>query len=52
MEKTLNLFRVKIAIWALPITVRAYDAEDAIGLTRLLFDVPSDIDITVITEEV
>lgn len=44
-------FSTKIATWGSPITMRAYDEEDAEELARLLFKVPTDIKI-IATEEI
>ena len=39
-------FSVKIATWANDLIIRAYDENDAVGLARVLFKIPSDIEIT------
>ncbi len=44
-------FSTKIATWGSPITMRAYDKEDAEELARILFKVPSDIEV-IATEEI
>ncbi|KKN34583.1 hypothetical protein LCGC14_0792230 [marine sediment metagenome] len=52
MMEEFKLFSTKIATWASPITIRAYDEHDALGLTRALFKVPTDVEITATEEEV
>ncbi len=42
----LKIFSTKIATWASPITMRAYDAKDAEGLARAIFKVPTDVGVT------
>ncbi len=44
-------FSTKIETWKEPIFMRAYDKEDAEGLARILFKVPTEIKVTA-TEEV
>jgi len=44
--KAIKLFLVKIATWGNPLNIRGYDLIDAIGLTRILFKVPTDIEVT------
>lgn len=39
-------FHVKIATWGSEITVRGYDAHDAEELTRVIFKIPTDVEIT------
>lgn len=46
-----KLFSTKISTWGSPITMRAYDEEDAEELARMLFKVPSDVGI-IATEEI
>lgn len=46
----LILFSTKIDTWKNPIDMRAYDKEDAEELARILFKVPSHVQITA-TEE-
>ncbi len=48
--KEVKRFSVKIATWAEPIIIRAYNEHDALGLTRALFKVPTEVEITA-TEE-
>lgn len=45
--KEIKLFEVKIESWAFPLDIRAYDEEDAEGLTRLLFKVPTNKKVSV-----
>jgi len=52
MEKLIKLFDVKIESWGSTIRIRAYDALDAVEVTRILFNIPSHIKITVIEEVV
>ena len=42
----LKTFSTKIETWASPIRIRAYDKEDAEGLTHALFKVPTGVTIT------
>ncbi len=46
----LKLFSTKIDTWAEPITMRAYSPQDAEGLARLIFKVPTDSKIVAIEE--
>lgn len=46
----LRLFRVLIEGWAAPLLIRAYDSEDAEGLTQILFKVPSNVGVKVLEE--
>jgi len=41
----LKLFSTQIETWGYPLLIRAYDKEDAEELTRILFKVPSNVDI-------
>ncbi len=43
----LKLFSAKIATWGMPITIRAFDKADAEGLTRALFKVSTDVNVTI-----
>ena len=52
MIKRLKLFSTKIETWAEPITMRAYDEHDSVGLTRALFKVPTDVKIVATEEKV
>ncbi len=45
--KELKSFYADIDTWAEPIKLWAYDEHDAEGLTRALFKVPTDVEITV-----
>lgn len=51
MNRPIRLFSVKIATWASEITLRAYDAEDAVQLTHILFEIPTNVVITTIPKE-
>jgi len=46
----IRLFSTKIDTWGSPITMRAYDKQDAEGLARIIFKIPTDIKITAIQE--
>ena len=51
MERELKLFSTQIETWVSPLLIRAFDKEDAEGLTRALFKVPTDIGVTATSEE-
>jgi hypothetical protein len=40
---TLYLYTIKIETWGLPIVIRAYDLQDAVMLTRILFEIATDV---------
>lgn len=42
----LKLFSTQIATWGSPLLIQAFDKEDAEGLTRALFNVPTDVVVT------
>jgi len=42
----LKLFSTQIETWARPLLIQAYDKNDAEGLTRALFKIPTDVGIT------
>ncbi len=42
----LKLFSTQIETWASPLSIRAFDKNDAEGLTRALFNIPTDIGVT------
>lgn len=47
MGQSIALFSVKIKTWSLPIIIRAYDVPNAEMLTRILFDIPTGVEIKV-----
>ena len=51
LPRAIYPFRVKIATWASEITIRAYDEEDAVLLTQILFKIPSVVKITATPRE-
>lgn len=44
--REIKRFSTQIDTWASPITMRAYDKDDAEGLARMLFKVPTDATVT------
>ncbi|MBA7661238.1 hypothetical protein ES703_69253 [subsurface metagenome] len=46
MDRELKLFSTQIETWGSPLLIQAFDENDAEGLTRMLFKVPSDVGIT------
>ncbi len=51
MERELKLFSTQIGTWGSPLLIQAYDKNDAEGLTRALFKIPTDVGITATAEE-
>ena len=51
MERELKLFSTQIETWGSPLLIRALDENDAEGLTRALFKIPTDVGITATEEE-
>ena len=51
MDREPKLFSTQIETWGSPLLIRAFDKNDAEGLTRILFKIPSDVGITATTEE-
>ena len=46
MAKELKLFSTQIETWGSPLLIRAFDENDAEGLTRALLKIPTDIGVT------
>ena len=51
MDMELKLFSTQIETWASPLLIQAYDKNDAEGLTRALFKIPTDVGVTATPEE-
>jgi len=49
--KEIKLFSTQIKTWGSPLLIRAYDKDDAEGLTRALFKIPTDVGITATAED-